>query len=187
MALKFKISKRDAYIYFGVILFLFYLIYRSFPQTQPLPKQVTIADYVSWSDYVIVARGGKIHWVKENEPVEFVGPPSRDMAFVGPQLLEADIVSVMHCKRVCPNTGKVIISLEGFSGFVGGNYPIQDGHDLVGIDMIFLAKDAGFDIAKVYPKQLIGPWNVEMTDRRTAYPVSSKADIEKTLRAQVNK
>lgn len=190
MDLKWKISKRDGYIFFGAILFLFFLIYRSLPQTQPPPKQLTIADYVSWSDYVVVARGLKIHWVrwdKENGPVEFVGPPSSDAAFSSFQLLEADVVSVMHCKKACPNSGRVIILLEGFSGFVGGDYPIQDGHDLVGVDMIYLAEDPGFDIARPFPKQLIGPWNVKMTQRRTAYPMSAKTEIEKILRTQTNK
>jgi hypothetical protein len=129
----------------------------------------------------------KIHWIKENEPVEFVGPPSRDAAYVGPQLLEADIVSVMHCKRACPKSGKVIVSLKGFYGFVGGDFPIQDGHDLVGVDMIYLVRDPGYDVAEAYPKQLIGPWNVKMTYRRTAYPISEKANIEAILKARDKK
>jgi hypothetical protein len=150
-------------------------------ENYPPMSALTMSDLIKRSDYVIIAKGQKIHWIKSGQPIEVAGPSLPDGGHDGPQLLEAEIVSTLHCIVRCPKAGKVIITLYGYSGFVGSEKRAQDGHELINQEMIYLVQEARFDVEQVYPKQLIGPWNVEVTAVRTVYPMSAKAEIEKVL------
>jgi hypothetical protein len=96
------------------------------------------------------------------------GPSLPDGGHHGPRLLEAEVVSVLQCKRSCPHVNTIVITVY------------VDGRDIEE-SRIYFVKEAGFDVSKVYPKQLTGPWNVVLTDTHTVYPMSEKANIEQLL------
>jgi len=161
---------------------LFYLWRSTYSIDEGLRPPPTLTDYVKSTDYVVIANGQKLHWVKADVPVEVSGPSHADGNHEGPTILTARIVSTLRCVKPCPQSGEVNITLEGSSGLDERGIPITDGRDLVGKDIIFLVTEANFDLTKVYPKQLIGPWNVRSLTARTAYPISAKSEIDKAIK-----